>query len=130
MKKLVYIIGVLILFAISCKNDETIYVPSKEVVYDTVGVNSVRTTTVLTYDTIRKVVYDTVRYFTDSTVINYDTVRTYTTDTIIVNKYDTLKTYHTTNIYDTIKTSCKKLFEDLETPADGNDPLEMLEGAK
>ncbi|MBB5224713.1 hypothetical protein [Treponema ruminis] len=36
----------------------------------------------------------------------------------------------TSGFYDTIKTSCKKLFEDLEPPADGKDPLEMLESAK
>lgn len=36
----------------------------------------------------------------------------------------------TSGFYDTIKTSCKKLFEDLETSADGKDPLEMLESAK
>ena len=94
----------MVLFAISCKDEETVYVPSKEVVYDTVGVNSVRTTTIMTYDTIRKVVVDTIRYYTDSTVVNYDTVRTYTTDTIVVNKYDTIRTYLTINNYDTIRT--------------------------
>jgi len=37
----------------------------------------------------------------------------------------------TSGFYDTIKTSCKKLFEDLNTQAEeGKDPFEMLEGAK
>ena len=36
----------------------------------------------------------------------------------------------TSGFYDTIKTSCKKLFEDFEPPADGKDPLEMIESAK
>lgn len=36
----------------------------------------------------------------------------------------------TSGFYDTIKTSCKKLFEDLNNQVEGKDSLEMLKSAK
>ena len=47
-----------------------------------------------------------------------------------VRDIDGTKIKITSGFYDTIKDPCKKLFEDLENPPEGKDPLEMLESAK
>ena len=84
MKKIIFILGVFIIFAaVSCGDDDENTETTKEKIYDT----------------IRTTVYDTIRNFVTDTVnvekISYDTIRSFVTDTIWTERYVT--------VYDTIR---------------------------
>ncbi len=85
---------VLVTALLGCNKEDKEVTPKKVVLYDTTRVINNY------YDTVRTVVFDTVRNFATDTlkIFKYDTIRTTTSDTVYIVKYDTTHNYITDTI--------------------------------
>ncbi len=77
MKKIIYLIGLILLCSVSCKKDDPEPEAKRQIIYDTTKVIDRHVDSIYHhfYDTSRHNVYDTLRTFDTLTLTVYDTVR-------------------------------------------------------
>ena len=111
MKKIIYLIGLILLCSVSCKKDDPEPEAKRQIIYDTTKVIDRHVDSIYHhfYDSIYHHFYDTVKVinrYTDSIFHHfYDSVYHHYTDSIFHHYYDSIyhHFYDTITVYDTVR---------------------------